>query len=149
MSYPLAKAHLVSMVEALRPLRTERGLGEAFRHDPRGGGDVAGAIRTFSLRAEALALRGPSRAQANILRHAMALTMEYGTMTDRNLLDHAVVEDFQVIAQGLATGEWDFAATGIRIVGGENAVDLFTQTLEEPRPGALRSLIRFPLEVRL
>lgn len=149
MSIVAARKRLVDTVSAVKPLSKARGLGEGFVHDPRGGGDVIGAMRTFHLRMVAGAFRGPVRVRATSVRLVCDLVVEYASFADRVALDVAVVEDFAEIALALSSSEnWHADETGIRIVGGDNATDLFTMAVEEPKIGVTRLRIRFPLEVR-
>lgn len=148
-SYEPARKRIVELVEGAVPTTKAKGLGDRFVHDPRAGGAVVSAARKFHLHMTAGALRGPFRPRANVVRLVADLIVEYGSFADREALDVAVVEDFVVIASALGGGDWQFDTSNIRIVGGENAADIFTMTVEEPSAGATRLRIRFPVEVRI
>lgn len=149
MTIAAARKRLVDIVTTTKPTTRAKGLGDCFAHDARGGGDVIGAMRTFHMRMVAGALRGPVRVRASYVRLVCELVVEYASFADRVTLDVAVAEDFADITLALSSSEnWRTDETGIRIVGGENASDIFTMTVEEPKIGVTRLRIRFPLEVR-
>lgn len=148
MTYPAARKRIIEVVEKATPTSKAKALGDAFRFDAAGGPSVVvSAPRRFHFRMVAGGLRGPFRARANTVRLNCELIVEYVAMNDLGALDAAVVADFVVIATALSSADLQFDATGLRLIGGENAVDLFTFTVDET-PTSTRLRIRFPIEVR-
>lgn len=150
MSYALARAELVRIVEETAPTTLLLGLGEKFRHDPRGDdAQPVGGRRRFWCRCVQTFRRGPARLQANEAAYDVELVVEYQAANDTGLLDQCMVEDFEAITGALMLdSNWNRPASTIRNVGAIDADVLFRAGLEEVE-GGRRLRITFPLEVTL
>ena len=150
MAYADARAQLVSIVEAVAPTTKVLGLGDTFRHDPRGDDmQPVGGRRRFWLRATTLARRGPFRLQANEAIYELELVVEYQAASDTGLLDACIVEDFEAITAALALdSNWGRPASTIRNVGAPDANVLFAASVDDV-DGGKRLRVSFPLEVKL
>jgi hypothetical protein len=150
MSYAIARAQLVSIVEATAPTTLLLGLGDKFRHDARGDdAQPVGGRRRFWLRAVQGFRRGPSRLQVNEGMYDVELVVEYQAANDSGLLDSCMAEDFEAITAALMRdSNWNRPASTIRNVGAVDADVLFRAGLEDVE-GGRRLRITFPLEVTL
>lgn len=150
MSYALARAELVRIVEETAPTTLLLGLGDKFRYDARGDDDQpVGGRRRFWIRAMQGFRRGPARAHANEGLYDVELVVEYQAVNDAGLLDSCMVEDFEAITGALMLdSNWGRPASTIRNVGAVDADVLFRAGLEDVE-GGRRLRITFPLEVTL
>lgn len=150
MSYAVARAQLVTIVEGVAPTTKLLGLGDTFRHDSRGDdAQPVGGRRRFWFRCVQAFRRGPARLQANEGMYDVELVVEYQAANDTGLLDSCIVEDFEAITGALMLdSNWARPASTIRNVGAIDADVLFRAGLEDVE-GGRRLRITFPLEVTL
>lgn len=148
MSYALARPVLVDIVEAVTPSTLQLGMGEKFRHDPRGDdAQPVGGRRRFWFRVVNAVRRGPFRLQANELSYDVELVIEYQAVTDTAKLDDVIVADFEAVTAALASdANWQRPASTIRNVGAVDANVLFGAVVED-LDGGRRLRVSFPLEV--
>lgn len=148
MSYALARPVLVDIVEAVVPATLALGMGEKFRHDPRGADEQpVGGRRRFWFRAVNALRRGPFRRTANELAYDVELVIEYQAVTDTAKLDDVIVADFEAVTAALANdANWQRPASTIRNIGAVDANVLFGAVVED-LDGGRRLRVSFPLEV--
>lgn len=152
MSYVLARAKLVSIVEGVTPtLNTLFATG--FRHLPEGRSGIQCTSRSFWLEADTDSEGGiPGPYTPDIpsgqprARTPITLTVSYRFHERRNVLDEMLVTDRLDISKALLTqGNWDGATTGILSV---SASPEFMTTRRSPVEGGIEQRITFPLLFR-
>jgi hypothetical protein len=145
MTWALARAQLVTILEAATPATKPKGLA-AFRHAPDSGEGKWGDSRTFRFDIEAGAARGPyPQGVAKRRRERVLLTVSYRHQTARNDLVDVIGEDVDTITKALLDeGEWDRpTSTIITLSLGEAELLPF---VVEPTQGGTLLRFRFPLE---
>lgn len=157
MSYAVARARLITIIEGASPSSKERGLGDKFKHDPAGGGDQpVSAQRRFWIEAGPARRWGPAQTVANVISYDVAVVVEYQAhLPNRAALDVLIAGDYEAITAALANQAlWarndPETPSTIRCIGADSLsppdAPLFPRTVDVVE-GGRRLRISFPLEV--
>lgn len=147
MTYALAKAKIVAMVEAIDPRNKGEGLGDTFEHVPELREDHAPRARAFRLRHEGGARRGPHTTGRTQMVREMVLEVDYPLMGSDDLRDTAIADDATDIGLAVLGPDFDEATTGLIAVGDpftENET-LLEAVVEDGEGDSKKLRIRFPM----
>lgn len=150
MSWALAKAQLVSVIEAATPSTQKRGLPANFAHVPEQPESLDGNGRTFRFALQNLRGVGPLMPSAQALRSRYEVTLEvdYGVDLEPEELDDAIQHDYLVLRAALLDDSgWDRPTSTIENVFPGTPPDLLPATIDRDETG-VRLVIVFDLEFR-
>jgi hypothetical protein len=147
-SWALAKATLVSIVEGVTPTTTKRGLPGAFAHVPELS-ETQGNARTFRFRIDDLRASGPLMPSAQTLRSIYAVTVEvdYSVDLEPEELDDCIQQDYLAIRGSLLDDSlWGRPSSTIELIL-PSGNEILPASIKRDEAGA-RLMITFDLEFR-
>jgi hypothetical protein len=150
MSWALAKAQLVSVIEATTPTTQKRGLPAAFAHVPEQPATLEGNGRTFRFSVQNPRGVGPLMPSTQALRSRVEVSVEvdYGVDLEPEELDDAMMQDYLVLRAALLDDSgWDRPSSTIENVFPGTSPDILPATIDRDETG-VRLVIVFDLEFR-
>ena len=127
MSYALAKAQIVTIIEGTTPAKSKLGLGPRFRHDPKGESVVA---RSFTLAQSELGRWGPVTTTTKV--HVAALIAEFrypSQVGDADALDVAMATDYELLSNALLdVSGWNQPTSTLWALASDDVVALPSST---------------------
>lgn len=152
MTYRAARDKLIELVEAAAPTITgQHGLPRFFEHDVRASEVLPPGPRQFYMRYNAGAGAGSEAAGFYTVGRrtrlkTIDLVIGYQRISDAALLDAAMGEDMDTIADALLAEEnWDVATTGIVAIT-QGASTALPHTIEQAEENVILCRLQFGLE---